>query len=292
VKTQSARISVVILGLAVLLGGLVPRAASAALRLVYERKHDGAVSENVMTFDNQLMRIDGMPGPKAGPESAGNELNAMIMDPGAHKMIILFPAKKSYSEISQAQMQQAQEQMKAMQAQMAERMKSMPPEQRKMMEQMMAKNGAALGGTASPKLKYTALGEKKKVAGFPCEMYSVSFGDRVVAHNCFALWGSNVLTKADVEQLKKLAMEMKDMFGSTGNAPAFDWSQVPGVPVEETHFGPDGKTVAWVNTLKSVNHGAVPASLFEIPASYTKQESPMGQMRGPHGPHGRPPAGP
>jgi hypothetical protein len=172
----------------------------------------------------------------------------------------------------------------------------MPPEHRKQAEEMMARMGGGGPGNEQPEVKYEAMGAKKKISGFACDMYKVQIGTRTTAETCYAPWGSNVIGKAEMAQFKKLAEEMKKSFALIPAVRQNDWSKAPGIPIEETHFGPDGKTAEWTNTLKSVTRGNVPASQFQVPAGYTKEEMPMGGRGfgpgGPRGPGGGRPGGP
>ena len=148
-------------------------------------------------------------------------------------------------------------------------------------------------------IKYEPLGTKKKISGFACEMYKVQVGSFSSSESCIAPWGSNLVTKAEVEQFKKAFADMEKSFGSLGAMRAGDLSKAPGIPVEQVHYGADGKTPEWTTTLKSVSRGSVAASTFQVPAGFTKQEMPMGGRGGgfgpgggPHGPHGGGPGGP
>jgi hypothetical protein len=273
--------------------------ASAALTLNYVRTQAGAKSDLRMTFDEHHIRMDGVhEGPAAGPHGGpgaghGPRANAVIVDAAGRKMIMLNPDKRTYHEITEADLQQMKARLETARAQMQERMKNAPPEQRKMMEQMMGGNAAAMTTGELPPVRYDALGQKKTVAGYPCEMYKVTIGEIAKSNSCFSPWSSGLVTKAEVEKFKALALEMKKMTSALGPSADHDWTKVPGIPIEETHFAADGKTVLWTSTLKSVERGAVPASTFAPPADYTKEELPMGPgMGGPAGRrgHGRPPA--
>jgi len=90
--------------------------------------------------------------------------------------------EKTYTQISFAELEEkisremsrppvSPEQM----AQMEEMMKSMPPEQRQMMEQSMEMaRGAQTAFTEPPEVIQT--GKKKKILGYTCELVKVSFG--------------------------------------------------------------------------------------------------------------------
>src|SRR5688572_24108489 len=170
--------------------------ASAAVRLTYERKKAGASAPEpgaaTITVDGERIRMEGMTsGQRAGRSSA------MIVDAAAKKMIMLDAEKKAYREITEADAKQMKERMDGARAQMAERMKNVPPEHRKQAEEMMARMGGGGPGGEAPEVKYEALGTKKKIAGFACEMYRVQVGARSSSESCFAPWSSNLITKAE-----------------------------------------------------------------------------------------------
>jgi hypothetical protein len=255
---------------------LTSSVASAGLTLTYERKSaSGETGTSQMMFEPGHVRMEGMGGGRA-------RTGAIIVDAAAKKMIMLDLDKKSYHEMTEADAKQMKERMDAMRAQMAERLKSMPPDQRKQAEGMMNRMGA---GGAPIEIKYEPLGTKKKVSGFACEMYKVSVGTMSSSEACIAPWSSNIVTKAEADAFRKSFAEMEKAFSSLGPMRSNDWSKAPGIPVEQSHLGQDGKP-EWTMTLKSVNRGTIPAAQFQVPAGFTKQEMPMMGGRGPGGPGG------
>jgi hypothetical protein len=261
---------------------LTSSVASAGLTITYERKKAGSgeTGTATMIFEPGHIRMDGMGG--GGPRGGGRN-TAVILDAANKKVLMLDGDKKAYREMTEADAKQMKERMDGMRAQMAERMKTMPPEQRKQAEEMMNR----MGGGAPIEIKYEALGTKKKVAGYACEMYKVSVGSLSTTESCIAPWGSSLVTKAEAEQFRKSFADMEKAFGGLGPMRSNDWSKAPGIPVEQVHLGADGKP-EWTTTLKSVSHGSIPAAQFQVPAGYTKEESPMGRGggMGPGGPHG------
>lgn len=274
------------LGLAISTALALPSvAASAAVKLTYERKTSDGAHTSTMTFDGERIRMDGMGGGRrgAGGAGGGGENHAVIVDAAAKKIIMLNPEQKTYRELTEADTKRMKERMAGAQAQMAERMKDMPPEQRKRAEEMMARFGGGPGG-AGMQIKYEPLGTKKKVNGFACEMYRVTMNGRPSSESCIAPWSSNIVSKAETEKWKKLQAELAKSFDMM---PGFrnDQLSAPGIPVEQTHLGPDGKTAEWTSVLKSISRDPVPASTFEIPAGFTKLDSFTNGPRGPQRPH-------
>jgi hypothetical protein len=258
--------------------------ASAGLTLTYDRKNaSGESGTAVMMFEPGRIRMDGMGG--GGPRGGGRT-SSVIFDGGAKKITIIDQDKKTYHELTEADAKAMKERMDGMKAQMAERMKTLPPEQRKQAEEMMNRMGG--GGSGAIEIKYDSLGKKKKVAGFDCEMYKVTIGTFSSSEACIAPWSSNLVTKAEAEQFRKSFADLEKMFAGLSAMRSNDWSKAPGIPVEQTHMGQDGKPDSTM-TLKSVNRGSIAASQFQVPAGFTKQEMPMGgRGMGPGGPHGGP----
>ncbi len=249
----------------------LPSLAAAAVTITYERKDDaGKTSTDMLVLQDQRLRMEGVGGGD-GPRG-GSRAGVMILDGVAKKLIAVDNERKTYNEITEAEMAQMRARMDEGRRRMAEQMKNVPPEQRRKMEQMMGgAMGGAMGGGAAPEVKYEALGGKKTVAGHACDMYRVSLANRVISESCLASWSSNVIAKAEAAEFKKLATEVQKMFDFMPAARQQDWTKAPGIPIEETHFGPDGKTRTFTRTLKSVTRGAVPASTFQPPAGFTKQ---------------------
>jgi hypothetical protein len=247
---------------------LTAASAQAALKFTYQRKHGDNTQVSTWIVDGERMRVEGM-GRREGPG-----VGAIVVDGVAKKILLIDQEHKSYREITEASAKQMKERMDEGKARMAERMKSLPPDQRQRAEQMMSR----FGGGAPTDVKYQSLGTKKTVAGFGCEMYRVQIGALSDHQACYAPWGSNLVTKAEAAQFKKLAADMEG-FGVMGNLAGETWNNAPGIPIEQTYFGADGKTVEATHVLKSVTRGPAPAGAFEVPAGFARQEMPTG---GPH----------
>lgn len=279
---------------------LLPSYAQAGIKLTYERKSGDKAKTHEISVEGPRLRLDGVGGGERGP---GVEA-AVIIDTQAKKLIVLNLERKTYNELTEAQLNQMKEQMGKMKERMAEQMKTLPPEQRQHMEQMMKERMPGGGNDAEPpEVKYEPTGQKKKISGYACEVYRVSIGGALRSESCFAPWGSGAVTAADAEQFKKLSADVRKMMAFTPAARLQDWGKAPGIAVEESHLDADGK-VQSVTTLKSITRGALPDTLFQVPAGFTQEDRPhmgppgmgpgmgppgMGPGMGPGGPHGPPP---
>jgi hypothetical protein len=253
--------------------------ALAGVTLVMQRGND---PQSTLYIDNDKMRMEN---PKASME------RTVIIDASTKKMVMLNDTEKTYTEMTQADIERIGAMMTARRAQMQEQMKSMPPEQRKKMEQMM-------GATdAKPRdLKFEKMGSKKTINGFACDMYRVIEDGKPKEEDCIAPWNANVLSRADFAGLRKFAEDMAKSMGPLGGGASSknmfeQFDKFPGFPVSRHPLEGEKED----EVLKSIKRGSIPGSTFNIPAGYTKKELPMGMgmgmgMGGPHhgGPGGRP----
>jgi len=194
--------------------------------------------------------------------------SAMIMRLDQEKMYQVDYDKKTYSEMTFAEIEQAVKALSATSdqkmAEMEEHMKSMPEAQRKMMEQMMGKKG---GGNVT--LEKT--GETMKVSGYDCTKFVAKDGDKVV----MTMWatkdvkGFDALRK-DYEAVMRRMMSMTPG-GMKGLVDAMN--KVEGFPMQSEWAG-------MTTTVTKVVVQATPAAEFAIPAGFTKVESPMQKKEG------------
>jgi hypothetical protein len=269
-----------VLALGVVLGSTLSfaGAARAGVTMVVKRGAGAAAAKSTITLDNDRVRVEGQGnGPREGN---------IIMDGRARKMVMINVSEKSYTELTEADMKKMGAQIAAMRAQAAEQMKNLPPEQRKKMEAMMGNMGTPDG--KMPKVELKAMGQKKTVNGFACDMYRVSRDGVAKEEDCIAPWGPKVLQKSDFENFRKFAEEMAKSMGVTGtqNDMFQQYDKFPGIPVSR-HMLDGGED----EEIESIKRGSVAESLFTVPAGYTKKEMPM--MGGPGmGPGGRHHGGP
>jgi hypothetical protein len=238
--------------------------AQAGVTIETQRGPDGAAT---MYVEGNRMRMDG--GDKTGTTTS------VIMDGPSKKMIVIEDKKKVYTEIGQEDMKRMRAQVDAMRAQMEERMKTMPPEQRKQMEGMMA--GLNAGKPGKPVvLKFEKLGQKKSVNGFSCDMYRVLRDGTAAEEDCLAPWGPKSIQKSDLAGLLKFAQEMAKSFGGAGAKDQLQFDQLdsyPGFPISRVPLSPTGERGV-EEQVKSIKRGAIPATRFDIPAGYTKKDLP------------------
>jgi hypothetical protein len=247
--------------------------AGAAVTIVVQ---NGATdTPNTLYLDGKRMRVDGA--------RAGARESSMIMDGAGKRMIILNEKEKTYSEITQEDMKKMRARVDAMRAANEERMKSMPPEQRKKMEQMMGGMGGAPAGKEKD-FKFEKMGEKKTVNGFPCEMYRILVDGKPTEEDCVSPWSAGIIKVSDFEGLREFAESM--MQGLGANQKDQNWfmfkkrfEEFPGFPVTRVVLDPDGKRRPQ-EEIKSVKRGSIDGAKFAPPVGFTKTPSPFEQMGG------------
>jgi hypothetical protein len=259
---------------------LVAAPAGAAVTIVSQR---GAGQVSTFYIDGPRMRIDSPP--------RIERATVMIVDATAKHVVMLDEKAKTYTELTEDDLKRMRAKMDAMRAMMQERMKNMPPEQRKQMEQMMGQSvwGAGVNHKSSD-WTYKAMGQKKTINGFACEMYQALEDGKPQEEVCVSPWSAGVLKKDDIAAIAKFGQQMMEDLGQGAgeNAIFGRIDKAPGIPISRVPL--EGGTRGEEEQVKSVKRGAVPASLFAIPAGYTKKDLPeMMGGAGPGGHHRGPP---
>ncbi len=180
--------------------------------------------------------------------------------------IRLNPEKKSYTEMTFADMKKMTEASKSMlNSMMKKRLESMSPEQRKMAEEKMATLNQ--GSHSETKYEVTNTGESKTISGYPCTKYIVKRN----GEDFETIWATKALGTLDGvhKDMEKFSAKMASTF-NLKNAPLSWFKEIPGFPIQT-----DGDNDA--RTVSRIEKREVSDSEFEVPAGYTKEESKMMQ---------------
>lgn len=225
--------------------------------------------------DGQPWSVTYIAGGKIRTENLrGAEPSYMLWQVGSQQMTVVMPSKKSYMVMDkaqvQAQMAQVNAQMKQMEAQMA----AMPPEQREMMKKFMPANM----GTGKPliEMKVTKTGKGGNKGGYSCQMVDIAITGVPMAgemgqEHCVVPADTLGLADADLNTVKAMAEFAKSMTKDLGQVVGGmpDIFEMGGWPV----WTRDKRTGdAW--TLKTIDKGAVAASVFTIPAGFKQEKMP------------------
>jgi hypothetical protein len=202
-----------------------------------------------------------------------NNGDAMIMRFDKELMISINNEKKEYSQMTfaelDAKINEVRSKLDTAVQEMQKKMAELPPEQRKMMEQMM---GKSLGlGSSGGKLEVKKSGESRTISGYACTKLAVTQDDKEI----LVLW-----TTKDIKEFasirndyEQLAARMSSLMASNnrlgGGALAQAWPEamkaIDGFPIQQEMGGI--KTV-----VTKIEKKSTPASEFEPPTGYKRVE--------------------
>ncbi len=238
----------------------------------------GGSEAMLMEIDGDRLRVD-------PPDQDKDEVRtSMIFDGSRNALTILDHREKTAIEMDQAMVEgmmvRLAEAKKQLQAQLAE----MPPEQRKMMEQMMEQRGAGamLGGAAPkprPPLTLKPSGETRHVGGRECAVSTLQRANEKVGEACIASFSALGISREDIAALSEMADFQKhiaEQFRGSGMPDVSDelelFRNLKGLPLQTIRREANGTETR--SDLVKIEKVEIPASRFEIPAGYEKREMP------------------
>ena len=240
------------------------------ITMVQRETRNGQSATNRMQMDRTHVRAEAR---------SGTEQVAFVYDGGADVARMINIDKKTYTEMTRAQAQQMGQQVSGAMAQMQAQLANLPPEQRAMVEKMMAGRGGAMpgmpGGAPPARVEYRR-GGSDKVGQWACTKYEGFRGAEKVVEVCAADPSALGLTAKDFEVTRKLAEFFKgmmpqaaDQLSVLGTAEDQGFS---GFPVKRTSFR--GGTAESVSELTELKREALPAATFEVPSGFRKEAMP------------------
>jgi hypothetical protein len=193
----------------------------------------------------------------------------MLFDGAAQIMRVIDVDKKSYIEMTKAEMDAMGNQLTGAMAQMQEQLKSLPPAQRAQMEAMMKGRGMAAGATA--KTEYRKAGTDK-VGKWTCDKYEGYQNNQKTVELCTVDPKALGFTAADFQVTQQLGaffstlmpQDADQMFTLGRNDP----QGFSGVPVRRAY------TIAGrasVSELTEVSRQTFPESTFAVPPGLQKR---------------------
>ncbi len=209
-------------------------------------------------------------------ETASNgDTVAFVYDGPAKVLRMINLSRKSYTEMDQAQLQKMGQQVNSAMAAMQAQLKNLPPEQQKMMQDLMKGRGLAGPGAAPerPTFKHTG---SDKAGQWTCEKYDGYRGAEKVAEVCAVEVSALGLTAADFDAARQLAELVKSMMPAAADQMSFNGTieeqGFPGFAVRRVTMRngkPDSTT-----ELTEIRREAIPASLFAAPAGFRREAMP------------------
>jgi uncharacterized protein DUF4412 len=207
--------------------------------------------------------------------------HVIVFDSGKQTLYIINPAQKTYSELTQADADrmggagrgQMADAMSQMQAQLA----SMPPEQRAMVEKMMASRMGGAGAGAGAKTEFRKVGTD--TAGkWTCDKYEGSQNGQKTSEICTVDPSTLGMALGDLQVLQQFSEFFKKMIPmAAGAVPGIGETGISGFPVKTVNRGPDGSTVT--SELTAATRQSFDDSVFAVPAGFQKVDFMGGRGR-------------
>jgi hypothetical protein len=250
---------------------VLPAAVASAdgVLMVMKVTSDGAAPQTTQVqIDARRMRTEGFGG--------AGEKQVAIFDGTKKVMILVDESKKTYVELTEADL----EGMSGIMSQLQQQIASMPPEQRAQMEQMMKGRGMALPGAAAAKTVYTKTGTGT-VGKWTCDKYEGTNGGQKVSEVCTVDPKALGFTAADFDVSRELAAFFKKAMPMGG----MDVFSI-GTPADQGFSGIPVRNVSTVagrqvtTEITEVKRQAFPDSVFQAPAGFQKQDFMAGRGRG------------
>ena len=254
------RASVVLPGVWVILSaglgaaaGVLPGGAADGVLIVQRTTTGGGAPQtSEVQIEKNRMRTE------VTDQSGGKQV--VVFDGAKQTMYMIDVGKKTYSEITKADIDQMSDMMAQMKAQLA----ALPPEQRAMAESMMKGRGGAMGAAA--KTEYKKVGTDK-VGKWTCDKYEASRNGQKTSDLCTVdpsalgfTAGDFTVTQQFMEFFGKLLPQAADQAFGLGQASQQGFS---GVPVRVVA----GNTTTEVT---EASRQTFADSLFAVPAGFQK----------------------
>jgi hypothetical protein len=241
---------------------VAPLLAADGILIVEKTTIGGKTQKNQVQIQGDMMRVE-MTG-------AAGESQAVIFDGVKQVLWMVNYDKKTYTEMTKADLDRISGQMSDAMARVQDQMKSLPPAQQQQMAAMMA--GRMGGAPAAPKTTYRKVGTDT-VAKWTCDKYEGYQGTQKMVELCtvdpqaigFAAADFQV-TRQLADFFQKLAPQNAAGVFSLGTPEAQGFS---GVPVRSVTFKGDQQQS--VTEMSEATRQSFPASTFAPPPDFTKQ---------------------
>lgn len=239
--------------------------AADGLLIVQKHTTGGATNTNQIQIEKTRMRAE---------TGGGERAQVVVFDATAQLVRMINPARKTYTELTKADLDRLGGQMAGARAQMQDQMKNLPPEQRERLEALMRGRGAA--GTLLAKTEYRKSGTDK-VGKWTCDKYDGYRGDQKVSELCTVSPAVLGVTIADLDIAKQAAkffaqlapQSVDQMFSVGGTEQGFS-----GFPVRSVVSVGQNQITTEVT---EVSRKTFSDDSYAVPAGFQKQEFPGGR---------------
>ncbi len=247
--------------------------AGAAVRIIETQTPLSGDREARMTrvsIDMQRIRVE------TADEGGGQ---VMIFRADREVLWTLDPAKKTYREMTKADLERMASRVSDMRAQMQERLKDLPPDRRALVESMMKRQGMAGGAPptdAPSKTVYTQVASNETVGDWTCDRYEGTRDGEQRWDVWTAGWsdvGLSVDDFAAFQGLSEFFSALSQQFGDEmlqvgpGLEQAYD-----GLPVRRISYR-DGAPYTQYE-ISEISDQTFDDTMFVVPPDYQKLETP------------------
>lgn len=251
------------LAMAVLCALAQPLSAADGVLIAEKTTTGGATQSTEMQIERQRMRVESI--------AASGEKQVFMFDGPKQTLWIIDFGKKTYNEVTKADVDRMAGQMADAMAKMQEQMQNLPPAQRAQMEAVMQGRGMMAGlAAALPKTEYRKTGTDK-VGQWTCDKYEGFQKEQKVSELCTVDPKAFGLTPADFEVSRQLQEFFQKLMPQNAEnlfrLGAPEQQGFSGVPVRRTSFGQRQS----VTEVTSVSRGPIADDLFVVPAGFQKQ---------------------
>ena len=234
-----------------------------------------AMGTTKMLADGKLLRIE--------INSLSSEEDGLLIYRGdRNELIVADNERLEYFVIDEQTMNQMAAQVSDAMKQVEEMLKSMPPEERAMAEQMMKQQMPGLQPVSETPSTLRKTGVSDTINGFDCEFFEVMQGGRKTREMCVAEWGDIEGGQEAVDAMIGMGSffeRMHEAFAETAGTNFMGPQQevfaqmreLGGYPVFARDYD-DAGALEGESSLKSSRAEAVDAALFEPPEGYRKQD--------------------
>jgi hypothetical protein len=202
----------------------------------------------------------------AGPDGL---MNVTIFDGGKQVLYIVDPARKTYMEMTKADVDRLSAQLQGSAAQMKAQLEKMPPAQRAQMEAMMKG------------VQHTRTGSDT-VGRWTCDKYDLTIGGQKIGEVCMVNPATLGFGATDFDVMRQMGTFYSAMAPLMPNqlsgVSGIDQRGSSDFPVKTVIMMGQGQTVTTTEVIEAVRQ-TFPDSLFAVPAGFTKQDLP-GAMGG------------
>jgi len=234
-----------------------------------------AVGTTDMLAEGVLLRIE--------IDSVSSDEDGLVIYRGDRKEMIAADTERlEYYVIDEQAMNQMAGQFSDAMKEMQEQLKSMPPEQRAMAEQMMKQRMPGLRPAQESPSTLRKTGESDTINGYDCEFYEVLKQGRKTRDMCVAKWSDIEGGREAADAMIGLGQFFESMREAFSKAAGSDFMgeqreifahmrELGGYPVYSRDYD-DAGTLERESSLKSSRSETIDAAQFEPPEGYRRRE--------------------